>query len=32
LLQKEGLIGKINDNLFSFSGVNENRDLLDKSV
>ncbi|MBU0713522.1 hypothetical protein KJ762_08380 [bacterium] len=32
LLQKEGLIGKINDNLFSFSGVNENRDLLDKSI
>jgi len=32
LLQKEGLIGKVNENLFSFSGTNDNRDLLSKSI
>jgi len=32
LLQKEGLIGKINEYLFSFSGANEHRNLLDKSI
>jgi len=32
LLQKEGLIGKINDYLYSFSGANNNTGLLVKSV
>jgi len=32
LMQKEGLIGKINENMFSFSGANDNRDLLEKSI
>lgn len=32
LLQKEGLIGKINEKMFSFSGVNDKRDILDKSI
>jgi len=32
LLQKEGLIGKINDNMFSFSGVKTNPELLQASV
>jgi len=32
LLQKEGLIGKIDDKIYSFSGYNSNRKLLTKSV
>lgn len=32
LLQKEGLIGKISDYLYSFSGANSNSGLLAKSV
>ncbi|HDP67068.1 MAG TPA: hypothetical protein ENN20_01045 [Candidatus Marinimicrobia bacterium] len=32
LLQKEGLIGKINENLFSFSGASDKRELLDKAI
>jgi hypothetical protein len=32
LLQKEGLIGKINDNLYSFSGLNTNPDMLRASI
>ncbi len=32
LLQKEGLIGKIDDTTYSFSGYNSNRELLTKSI
>jgi len=32
LLQKEGLIGKIDDIIYSFSGCNRNRELLRKNI
>ncbi len=32
LLQKEGLIGKVNENFYSFLGVNDERELLDKAI
>jgi len=32
LLQKEGLIGELNDKIYSLSGYNENRKRLDKTI
>ncbi|MBO8132042.1 MAG: hypothetical protein H0Z29_11120 [Candidatus Marinimicrobia bacterium] len=32
LLQKEGFVGKIYENVYSFAGFNENRELLEKNI